>query len=174
MEQNVPLGPVDSPHVVRSHEPRSLRPPVLPRLPVLLALAGLALAAAGVWLSVTPPQIEVSETPAAYTVDGVRLSGQGPGTYAGPAGAVVVRDEGATIRAAASTTLNGHPMTGHCAWGRGAPWESCLFTLGGRTVTATDTRTPSGWHRRYDDGHQIDILVKSDHTVLVPFPIGLV
>jgi hypothetical protein len=173
MEQNVPLGPLDSRHAVRRHGRRRLRAPFSLRMPVLLVVAGLALAAAGVWLSVSPPQVEVSESASAYTIGRVRLGAEGAGTYAGPAGALVLRADGDTERAGASTTLNGRHMIGLCAWGRGAGWESCLFTLGDRTLTATDTRTPSGWHRRYDGGAQVDLIVRGGGAVLVPFAVGL-
>lgn len=85
---------------------------------------------------------------------------------------LVERDERDTLRAAASTTLNGLPMTGLCAWGKRAGYESCLFTISGRTVTATDTRTTYGWRRRYDDGEEIDLLVQANEVVLVPLCRG--
>jgi hypothetical protein len=171
--QNVPLGPLDSPHVVRRHWRRRFDRMSAVPIHVLLAVAGLILAALGVWLSVSPSQVVVSQEPAVYTITGIRLEARGGGAYSGESGALVERDEGETLRAAASTTLNGRAMTGLCAWGKHAGYASCLFTISGRTVTATDTRTSYGWRRRYDDGEEVDLLVRGKGIVLVPFAVGL-
>jgi hypothetical protein len=174
MGQNIPLGPVDRTHAVRRHWRRRLRRQVPAGLdpPLLLAAAGMALAGLGLWLSGAPPPVAVSMDAAAYTVGGARLEARSAGVYASSQGALVVRAQAGETRAAASATFNGEPMTGVCSWSSGAPQERCLFRRGGRTLEAVDQRTPAGWHRRYQDGREVDLQVRGGGTVPVPFPVG--
>lgn len=173
VEQNVPLGPVDRRHAFRRRARQRLGRTLRFHLPLVLGALGLGLAAVGLWLSISPGQVSVSEDASAYTIGDARLPATGDDAYAGPEGAVVVRREGRTVRAAASTTLNGRHMTGRCVWQRDENHESCQFNVEGRAVAATDTRTPTGWHRRYDDGEDVDIHVLSGGPVPVPFAVGL-
>lgn len=173
--QNLPLGPVDGRHAVRRRLPAHVRRSLRLHLPLVLGVVGLALAGAGAWLGVSPTSVAVSQDADAYVVDGVRLpAAEGaPGTYAGPGGAMVVREDGGVVRAAASTALDGRHMTGRCVWRRGAPEETCTFTLEQRSLAATDVRTAWGWRRQYDDGEAVDLETSGGGTVLVPFAVGL-
>lgn len=173
--QNVPLGPVDRRHAMRRRLPSSIRRSIRLHLPLVLGGVGVALAGAGAWLSLSPTAVVVTQGSDAYAIGDVRLpavAGE-TGTYVGPEGALVIRPDGATVRAAASTALDGRHMAGRCVWRRGAATESCTFTLERRTITATDTRTASGWHRRYGDGETVDLQTNGDRVVLVPFAVGL-
>ena len=63
-------------------------------------------------------------------------------------------------------------MIGECAYVERADHESCLFTVGDTTVTATDTRSEGGWHRRYGDGQEVNLEVAGRAVVPVPFALG--
>jgi hypothetical protein len=168
--QNLPIGAVTSPHAVRHRRTPSARPP---RLHVLLMLAGVAAAAAGAVVSAEPGPLAVRVSPAAYEIGGARLEATGPGVYQGAGGAavVLVRTGGAT-RAGASATLDGAHTTGACQLTDGARTETCQFTLDGRPLSAVDTWTGAGWHRRYADGRTSDIAVAGGRPVPVPLPVG--
>jgi len=169
--QNVPLGPSDSPHAVR--RPRRLGPRLPVSWPLLGGGGGLLAAVGGVLLGTSPPQITVAVDPAGYHIDGRTFAAQGDGVYRGPNGAaLVIRQDGRELHAAASTYLSHRHMVGQCVYVEGSDHESCLFTVGDSTVTATDSRTSSGWHRRYADGQQLDLLVTRGGAVPVPFAVG--
>jgi hypothetical protein len=169
--QNVPIGPADSPHAIRRQ--RRLRP----RLPaggwLLVGCAGMAAALGGAVLGTSPPQITVAMDASGYHLDGQTLAPQGGGAFVGANGAaLVIGRNGGEVHAAASTYLSGRHMVGQCVYVRGSDHESCLFTVGDSTVTATDSRTSSGWHRRYADGQQLDLEVTQGGPVPIPFAIG--
>lgn len=171
--QNVPLGPVDRRHAVRRHMGRRLGRTLRFHLPLVLGGIGVLLAGVGAWLSLAPTPVAVSRDAGAYTIGDVRLPARGEGTYAGPEGAIVIREDGGTVRAAASTTLDGHHMTGRCVWTRGADRERCTFTLERRSLSAIDTRTATGWHRRYGDGETVELRTEGPVPIPVPFAVGL-
>ena len=168
--QNVPLGPADSPHAVR----RLRR--LGPRLPFgasLLAGGGVLAALGGVILGTCPPQITVALDSGGYHIDGKTLAPRGAGVFLGADGAaLVISQEGSDVHAAASTYLSSRHMVGQCVYVLGGDHESCLFTIGDSRVTATDRRTPSGWHRRYADGRELDVEVTRGGAVPVPFAVG--
>jgi hypothetical protein len=166
MSQNVPLGPLDSPHAVRR---RRLRPRP-PEAHLTLIGIGLALAGLGVWISASPPSITVRRTQSSYRIGGSTLWARGQGTYIGAGGVLVFEDEGEVVRAAASSTLNGAPMVGLCTWTRGSRQERCQFRLGGLRLTAVDSLTASGWDRRYDSGSEV-VLETGGAAVPVPFAV---
>jgi hypothetical protein len=109
---------------------------------------------------------------AGYEIGGNRLLSRGPGIYEGPGGVLVVASSPGSSRAAASTTLNGTHMTGRCTLPPPGNRESCQFDLGGQRLAAVDTRTASGWHRRYDDGQTVEIDFPGRAAVPVPFAVG--
>jgi hypothetical protein len=150
-------------------------PSALPRvrLHVVLMLAGVAAAAAGAWVSAEPGPVAVRVSPDAYEIGGARLDATAPGVYQGANGAAVVLvRSGDATRAGASATLDGTRTTGACTLADGARTETCQFTLNGRPLTAVDTWTGGGWHRRYDDGRTADITVAGGTPVPVPLPVG--
>jgi hypothetical protein len=173
MGQNIPLGPLDRTHAVRRHWRRRLRRQVPAGLDpsLLLAAVGMALAGVGLWLTGAPPPVAVSMDAAAYTVGGARLEARSAGVYESSEGALVVRAQPGETRAAASATFNGAPMTGVCSWAGGAREERCVFKMGDRTLEAVDRRTASGWHRRYQDGREVDVQVRGGGPVPVPVPV---
>jgi hypothetical protein len=165
-ELRIPLGGL-SRHAVR--RPRLHR--VMLSWPLVVALAGAAAAVAGVALVTAEPEVDVSLDAGGYHIDGQRLVAQGDGVFLGPGGAALViasRPDGRV--AGASAVLDGHRTTGHC---EPAPeGESCRFTMDGQALTAEDTRTADGWHRRYGDGRTVTIRLSGDTDTPVPFPIG--
>jgi hypothetical protein len=172
MGQSIPLGPIDSPHVVRRHR-RPRAPSSCSRVHVGLAVTGLALAGVGAWLSLLPAQFTVEQDSSGYSIAGLRLGAKGNGVYTGQPGALIERADGETERAGASTILNGRHTTGQCVWVRGATHANCVFRVEDRTVGALDTRTPYGWRRRYEDGEEVDLVVGRGGAILVPFAVGL-
>jgi hypothetical protein len=172
MTQNLPIGAVTSPHAVRLRRtPAAWLPRV--RLHVVLMLAGVAAAAAGAIVSTQPGPVTVRMSPTAYEIGGARLDATGPGVYQGPRGvAVVLVQAGGVTRAGASASLGGAHTTGHCDLADGARTETCAFTVDGRPLSAVDTWTGGGWHRRYGDGRTADITVSGGRPVPVPLPVG--
>lgn len=170
MGQNIPLGPVDQPHAVRRHWRRRLRrqSPAALDPSLLLAGLGMALAGAGLWLTGSPPPVEVSMDPGGYTIGGARLNARGGSIYESSHGVMVVRG----TRSAASATVGSQPVTGACDQEPGSGGEHCRFRMAGRTLEADDQPTTAGWHRRYDDGQETDVKVTSGGQVPVPFPVG--
>lgn len=173
-DQNVPLGPVDRRDATRRHwlrRRRSQRPRLFDTT-LLSGLLGLLLAAGGVYLGTLAPRVEVSVTPSAYSIAGVRLAARGGGVYQGSAGVVVLRDEGDVLSAAASATTAGEPMTARCQGVAGGS-ERCTFQLGKRTLHAVDTwHAGSGsWSRAYDNGKRVTLTVRQRRPVPVPVPV---
>ena len=171
MTQNIPIGSITSPHAVRLRRP----PPRLSRLRphVVAVLAGMAAAAAGAGLMVSPPHVAVQASARAYDIGGSRLTLVAPGQYRGQGGAaLVISHAGGVTRAGSSATMNGSHVTGECALRDGALSETCRFTTAGRTLVATDAWTGSGWRRRYGDGGTAEIAVSGGRPVPVPFPVG--
>lgn len=166
MSQNVPLGPLDSPHAVRRRH-RSVR---LPEAHLSLVGIGLALAGLGVWVSAAPPSVTVARTAHAYRIGTSILTARGQNTYVGPAGVVVFDEQGGAVRAAASSTVNGVPMVGVCTWRVGSRRELCRFRLGSRRLTAVDALTASGWDRRYSGGASVH-LDTGGSPIPVPFTV---
>ena len=172
MSQNLPIGAVSSPHAVRLRRAPSARLPRL-RLHVVLMLAGVAAAVAGAAVSAAPGQVTVRATAGAYEIGGSRLTATAPGVYQGAGGAAVVIEHAAgATRAGASAGLDGAHMTGACTLADGSRTETCAFTLGGRQLTAVDTWSGGRWHRRYDDGRTVDIVVAGGAPVPVPIAVG--
>jgi hypothetical protein len=170
--QNLPIGSATSPHAVRLRRRLPRAPGWATRWHALLALAGVGAALLGALFALSPPSVGVSMSDDRYEIAGNRLSASGPGVYEGPGGVLVVAAAGGTTRAAASTTLNGVHMAGRCTLAPGGDHETCDFTLGGQALTAVDTRTADGWHRRYDDGRAVDIVFSGRTPVPVPFAVG--
>jgi len=170
--QNLPIGAVTSPHAVRVRRTPSSRVPRV-RLYAVLTLLGVAAAAGGAVASALPGTVPVRETAGSYEIGGARLTATGPGVFRGPGGAalVVERTAGET-RAGASAGLDGEHMTGTCILADAARTEVCRFTLNGAALSAVDTWTGDGWHRRYDDGRETDIAVAGGQPVPVPFAVG--
>ncbi|HXM54006.1 MAG TPA: hypothetical protein VOB72_01355 [Candidatus Dormibacteraeota bacterium] len=169
--QNLPIGAVTSPHAVRVRRLPARLPRM--RLHVVLTLVGVAAAAAGAVVSALPGPVTVRSSADAYEIGGTRLTAVSPGVYEGSDGAAVVLSHGSGVtRAGASAGLGGAHMTGTCVLADGARTESCRFTLGGRPVSAEDTWTGGGWHRRYDDGRSVDISVAGGRQVPVPIAVG--
>src|SRR5207253_1159438 len=50
-------------------------------------------------------------------------------------------------------------------------WHA-LLALAGQRRPAVDTRTATGWHRRYDDGQTVEIDFPGKTAVPVPFAVG--
>lgn len=169
--QNLPIGAVTSPHAVRLRRTPSTGARL--RLHVVLTLAGVAAAAAGAVVTLTPGPVSVRAGADAYEIGGSRLEATAPGIYEGSDGAamVVVHADG-TTRAGASVGLDGSHMTGVCTLVDGARTETCRFMLGDQALTAVDSWTGTGWDRRYDDGRHVTITVTSGVPVPVPIAVG--
>jgi hypothetical protein len=171
--QNLPIGAVTSPHAVRVQRRPPLRRLLRPRLQALLTVAGIGAAAAGVVVSLGPGQVSVTMTPASYDIGGNTLVATSPGVFRGAGGAaLVVAHSGGETRAGASAVLNGVHTTGRCTVREEGGREVCDFTIGRSALSAVDTRTSSGWHRRYDDGRTVDIAFSGRQPVPVPFAVG--
>jgi hypothetical protein len=168
MAQRLPL-PVGSPHPVR--RPHRTRP-ALERRRILTVLVGLAAAAGGAVLGAVPPTVSVGLDAAGYRVGDVVLAPRGGGIYAGPEAAVVIAPDPAGTRAAATTRLDGVPMTGSCRLAPDGRGERCTFALGGRTVRAVDRLDGSAWERTYDDGRRARIELAGGRPVPVPIAVG--
>jgi hypothetical protein len=168
MAQRLPL-PVGSPHPVRRlHRPRQ----AVERRRLITVLLGLAAAAGGAVLGAVPPSVSVGLDGAGYRVDGVVLAPRGGGVYAGPEAAVVIAPDPGGTRAAATTRLDGVPMTGSCRLAPDGRGERCTFTLGGRTVKAVDRLNGGGWDRTYGDGRRARIELAGGRPVPVPIAVG--
>jgi hypothetical protein len=166
--QRLPL-PVGSPHAVRQRG-RAWRSARWGR--PLVALAGLAAAAAGAALGAAPPVVTAGLDRQGYHVAGATLPAHGDGVYAGPEAAVVIAGEPEATRAAGSTTLRGARMLGSCTLPRGARSEGCAFELDGRPLTAVDDLRGGGWDRRYSDGQTARIELVGGRPVPVPIAVG--
>jgi hypothetical protein len=171
VSQNLPIGAVTSPHAVRLRRLPGRLPRV--RLHVALTVAGALAAAAGAVVSAAPGPVTVRSSADTYEIGGARLTATAPGVYQGSGGAaLVLQHAGGVTRAGASAGLSGAHMTGACTLADGATTEACRFTLAGRQVNAVDTWTGSGWHRRYDDGRTVDLVVAGGRPVPVPIAVG--
>jgi hypothetical protein len=137
------------------------------RFRALLLAVGVTAAVSGGLLGARTPEVSVTANNEAYSLGTIRLPAQGNGIYSGPQGAVVIQEQ----RAGASTTLHGLTVLGTCTLDPNGRSESCYFQLGNQALRATDQRTPTGWHRRYQDGQELDIALPNG-TVPVPFPLG--
>lgn len=170
MIQNLPTGPLTGLETVRvRRKPRRRSGVGWLTIPAML---GVLAAGTGALLAGTAEQVDVSAGTAAYEVAGHRLAATGPGVYEGSGAAVVIVRGAGVTRAAASTDLNGVHMTGRCLLAEGAVSESCVFSLGGRQLTAVDKETRAGWHRRYADGRTVEIRTIGTRPVPVPFALG--
>lgn len=141
------------------------------RLRLLLLALGVAAAVSGGLVGARPPVVSVRADSNAYTLGNVSLPAQGGGVYGGSQGAVVIENRLGSLSAGGATTLHGMQMRGSCALDFDRRGELCRFQLGDRSLLAQDTRTQDGWHRRYQDGQQVDIALP-DGTVPVPFALG--
>lgn len=168
-QQRIPLG-ASSPHAVR--RAWRGRPRLRGLVPAALASLGVAAAVAGAGLYAAVPEVDVHLSPESYSIAGHELVNQGGGTYQGAGGALVLERDGSELTSAASTTIAGEAVRGRCALVVGLGRESCEFSLGGRTLAASDTRSASGWSRRYSDGVSVSIRVDGDPDTPVPFPVG--
>jgi hypothetical protein len=141
------------------------------RLRLAVLAVGVLAAVLGGLLGARPPELAIEQTVGYYRIGSVTLPSQGDGVYSGPDGAVVVQKGPAETLAGGSTSLRGVPMKGSCTMEADGKSERCVFTSGTHTLRATDSRTSTGWHRRYDDGQTVDMALPSG-PVPVPFPIG--
>jgi hypothetical protein len=141
------------------------------RLRLAVLGVGVIAAALGGYFGTRPPLIEVAMTDQYYQVGSITLPSRGKDTYQGPEGAVVVEVGKKTTTAGAATNLHGVPMRGSCTMRTDGSSEHCQFRLGDQVLTATDTRTSAGWHRRYQDGQTVDLGLPAG-PVPVPFAIG--
>jgi hypothetical protein len=173
VDQRIPLGAGRSPHAVRRQRwPRRLGSASTWSL--VAAGAGVAASLVGVTLAATAePHVAVGLDAAGYRIDGQQLRPAGDSTYQGASGGVlVIQRTPARIVAAASSELGGRHMTGRCQLVPGAASETCDFTVGGQPVSAVDSRTDAGWHRRYGDGQSVSIDVTGDRDTPVPFAVA--
>lgn len=138
----------------------------------LLGIAGVAAAVAGAWLGSSPAPVGAGLDAGGYHIGSSTLPSRGEGVYAGGEGAVVIRPEGDRTRAAASTRIDGIPMTGVCETDPGGRGERCGFELGGRSLGATDRLREGGWDRRYDDGVTVRVPLTGRRPAPVPFALG--
>ncbi|MDQ6772977.1 MAG: hypothetical protein M3024_08315, partial [Candidatus Dormibacteraeota bacterium] len=137
----------------------------------LLAVAGVVAALLGVWLAQSPRAPVVGLDAAGYHLGSTLLPPLGGGVYATAEAAVVIRGTAATERAAASTRLDGRPMTGVCT-ATDAGGERCEFRLGGRQLASTDRLQNGAWERRYDDGARLHIDLVGGRAAPLPFALG--
>jgi hypothetical protein len=141
----------------------------------LLALIGLLGALAGALISTQPPAFPVSLTASGdlqiqgFTLTHSRAS-NGDDVYQSQYGAMVVAQSGGQVRTGGSTTLNGRNMTGNCIYQTSTSTARCLFSIDSRSLTAIDTKTATGWDRRYDDGKAVKI---DWPNPLFPLPFAL-
>lgn len=141
------------------------------RLRLAVLAVGVLAAALGGLLGARPPEVAIELNAGYYRIGSITLPSQGDGVYSGPGGAVVIQKGPAATVAGGSTSLRGAPTKASCTMEADGKSERCVFALGNHTFQATDTRTSTGWHRRYDDGQTVDMALPSG-PVPVPFPIG--
>jgi hypothetical protein len=141
------------------------------RLRLVVLTVGVIAAVLGGVFGTRQPTVAVEMTGQYYEIGSISLTTRGDGVYAGADGAVVIEQGRGETVAGGSTTLHGVPMKGSCTMPSSGDGEKCRFDLGGRSLRATDTRTATGWHRRYQDGRTVDIALPGD-AVPVPFAIG--
>lgn len=141
------------------------------RLRLAVLAVGVVAAALGGVFGTRPPVVAVAMTSQYYQVGSISLPTQGEGVYAGPGGAVVIEAGPQATLAGGSTSLHGVPMKGSCTMDANGQREDCQFHLGDRALQATDTRTTTGWHRRYQDGQTVDMALPNG-SVPVPFAVG--
>lgn len=170
--QRMPLGAGVSAHAVRRG-----RGIVRARAQLVfqVGLVGLGVSAAvvGAVLYTAEPEVVVQMDAAHYRIAGQELESRGPGAYQNPSGATLVLERrGDLVVAATSTHVGGAPIRGRCVLAAGSARETCEFTLSGRSLTATDIRSPKGWNRRYSDGKTVAIRVDGRLDTPVPFPVG--
>jgi hypothetical protein len=168
-EQRLPL-PVGSPHAIR--RPRRVFRGGAPTSRTLLTVTGMAAALAGAALTALPSTASVGLDGDGYRVGDVRLVARDQGVYAGPEAALVLVEESGSVRAGASTHVNGEPMVSGCKMAAGGRSEQCWFRIGERTLSAEDRLQGGGWERRYGDGQRVRIELMSGRPLPVPFPVG--
>ncbi|MHB8509210.1 MAG: hypothetical protein ACYDGR_11270 [Candidatus Dormibacteria bacterium] len=134
-------------------------------------LAGLALAAGGAFLGLQPAPVPVGLDASGYRIGDSLMTPAGPGLYAG-GGAVAISHSGGKLHAAGSTTTNGVKTIGICTMDDLGLTESCTFTAGGTSFSATDRKAEQSWIRRYSDGKGATIQLVSGASVPVPFAVG--
>lgn len=170
--QRVPLGAADSPHAVRRGG-RWAGASGGQRLPLALAAVGVVAAAGGLALYAAPVDVAVRVDATGYHVAGEDLVGRGGGVFLSASGtALVVERRPDRVLAAGSAELDGRPVSGRCEEAAGSRRAACEFTIAGRSLTAADVRTATGWSRRYSDGKTVAIRVDGDRDTPVPFPLG--
>ena len=151
-----------------SHQLRPRRRRRIARLAAVLGSLGCA--GAGTLLLLSPPQVGVELTAAAYRVGGATLVRVGADAYRG-AGALVLRAQpDGTVLAAGDAVRGGLGVSGSCLEDADRHEERCVFDLGGRGLGAVDVWHSGGWRRRYDDGQVVDITGAA--PVPVPFAVG--
>lgn len=168
-EQRLPL-PVGSPHAVR--RPRRVFRGGRSLERTLLTLAGLGAAIAGAALTALPPTVAVGLDRSGYRIGDVLLEGRGEGVYSSPEAALVLAEQGDSVRAGASTHLGGEPMVGGCRTAPDGRSEHCWFQVGDRTLAADDRLQDGAWQRRYDDGREVRIQLREGRPLPVPFLVG--
>lgn len=141
------------------------------RLRLAVLAVGILAAVLGGVFGTRPPVVAVEMTDEYYQIGSTSLATQGDGVYAGTGGAVVIEPGPDTTLAGGSTSLHGVPMRGSCTMQTSGSREDCEFKLGDQALRATDTRTSTGWHRRYQDGQTVDMALPNG-PVPVPFAIG--
>ena len=170
--QRIPLGAATSPHAVRRAR-WPVRAYRSPSLPLVVAIAGVLAGLIGLLLYQATPVVSVSADAAGYHVGGEDLVAQGDGSFVSPSGTALVETRsGDRITAGGSAHLDGEAATGRCDEVAGSGTETCTFTIGGASLRAADTRSGSGWSRRYSDGETVSIRIAGDPDTPVPFPVG--
>ena len=134
-------------------------------------VAGVLLALTGALLGFGQVAVPVGLDRGGYRVGNQVLSPAGIDAWAGDGAVVITHQAGATVGASAAI-VHGAKVRGLCSMAENGLSEHCLFLVGSRSLTAVDVRQSGGWHRRYDNGTELDIPLVDGRPVPVPFAIG--
>ena len=139
----------------------------------LTLTAAVGLAALAVRVATITPSVAVFVDRAGYHIGDrvmVRQDGQ---LFTGDAAIALVQD-GALMRAGASTMYEGQHTTGHCVMSGDS--EACVFSIGTVLLSSEDRLDRAGghvaWERSYHDGRTVRIPIPEGNPVPVPLPLG--
>jgi hypothetical protein len=132
-----------------------------------------ALALLAVRVATITPSVPVFVDRAGYHIGDRVMARKDGHLFTGDAAIALVQD-GALVRAGASTVYEGQHTTGHCVMSGAS--EACVFSIGAELLSSEDhldrTRGHVAWERSYHDGRTARIPIPEGNPVPVPLPLG--